>query len=268
MDTPIAILLVFLSLGVILLALVSKKWCFEPRTSVWLIGASTLIALTLGLVFRRYFDHWLAGFLSLVCQLGIYLTIVIYLFFRDPVRISPDDPRSVVSPADGKVIYIKHLEAGQVLISEKNKNILILDELRGERLTNRPLWHIGISMVFTDVHVNRSPISGQVKMVHRHSGQYLSLRKDEAVNVNERQILLIEKDDLQVAVVQIASRMVRRIQSFVQQGDLVERGQRIGVIKFGSQVDLLIPAESLPVLDIKLGHGLTAGETIIGYISK
>jgi phosphatidylserine decarboxylase len=180
----------------------------------------------------------------------------------------PEDPRAIVSPADGKVIYIRRLKSGSILRSEKKKVSMVLDELEKSNLVCTELWHVGISMVFTNVHVNRAPISGKVILIHHCPGKFLSLGRAEAAGVNERQTMVIENDAAQIATVQIASRLVRRIQAFISEGDRVEIGQRIGMIKFGSQVDLLIPTAASPLLNIKVGQHLLAGETIVGRLGE
>jgi phosphatidylserine decarboxylase len=118
-------------------------------------------------------------------------------------------------------------------------------------------------MVFTDVHVNRSPISGTVALVHHRPGRFLSLRQTQALDVNERQTMVIGNGVYQVGLVQIASRLVRQIVSYVAPGDALESGQRIGMIRFGSQVDLFVPVAVAPALEVAVGDRTIAGETII-----
>jgi phosphatidylserine decarboxylase len=123
-------------------------------------------------------------------------------------------------------------------------------------------------MVFTDVHVNRTPIAGRVMLVKHRPGKFFSLRREDALNANERQTLLIEKDGLQIAIVQIASRLVRRIEAYVREGEQLEIGQRIGIIKFGSQVDIFVPAARLDSLCLTQDQRLVAGETVIGKLNS
>ena len=158
---------------------------------------------------------------------GAYVVV-----YRDPDRVVPDEPGLVLSPADGSVIYIRRLEAGGPLRSEKNGAMIILDEIRDTAFAREALWQVGISMVFTDVHVNRAPIQGILIFVCHKPGKFLSLRREEALNLNERQTLIIENhsEDMQVMLVQIASRLVRQIVAYVQDGQSVDRGQRVGMI--------------------------------------
>jgi phosphatidylserine decarboxylase len=200
----------------------------------------------------------------LACQGVSYLLLLAFLFYRDPERSVPQDSHVVLSPADGTVIYIRKVLPGAVAISEKKGKMLMLVELDQSSLKNREVWQVGISMVFTDVHVNRSPVSGKVTMVKHRPGVFLSLRDADAVGVNERQTMVIENKDFQIGIVQIASRLVRRIEAYVKEGAEVTAGQRIGMIKFGSQVDLFVPVEQVPALLVKEGQRLTAGVTPIG----
>jgi phosphatidylserine decarboxylase len=127
---------------------------------------------------------------------------------------------------------------------------------------------IGISMNLADVHVNRAPIAGRVRLVQRVHGTFGSLRKPEMADSNERVTTVIEAEDLQVALVQIASRLVRRIAVFVSEGDELRLGQRIGAIRFGSQVDLLLPLEKHIGLAVEVGDLLVAGRTIVGVVAN
>ena len=165
------------------------------------------------------------------------------------------------------MIYIRKVKPGDVPIAEKKRKRLMPTELAQSSLRNQEVWQVGISMVFTDVHVNRSPISGRVTMVNHRPGAFLSLRDEDAVGVNERQTIVIENHDIRVGLVQIASRLVRRIEAYVKEGMEVAAGKRIGIIKFGSQVDLFVPVEQVPVLRVNEGQRVTAGVTPIGLVT-
>lgn len=250
-----------------LLAGLSWKWTLPARQATPLVGLPTLAAAavtTLGA------SVWptpqariavLAG--ALIGQVSLFAGGTLWRFYRDPERRPPDDPRAMVSPADGKVIYVRRLPPGGVLRVEKNGAVMGLDELDGTSLAGQELWQVGISMVFTDVHVNRAPIQGRATRVRHRPGPFLSLRRCEAASANERQTMVFEDVASQAAVVQVASRLVRRIASYVGEGDVVERGQRIGIIKLGSQVDLFFPAARASVLCIAPGQRIAAGQTVI-----
>ena len=262
MQTP-----AYALLGILILAALSRKWSLPFLPSFQILLGSTLLALAVITIMGLESDSWYPGVTVIVCQVFFYGVIVLWRFYRDPERIPPDDPDGVLSPADGRVIYIRRTGGEQIPTSEKSKHTFALEELKRSSLAGREVWHIGISMVFTDVHVNRSPIAGKVSLIHRRPGRFLSLRHHEALGVNERQTLVIENGHVQVGVVQIASRLVRRIQAFVSQGDSVQAGQRIGVIKFGSQVDLIIPVDVVQPVGVCLGQTLVAGQTVICRLS-
>lgn len=246
--------------------MLSHKWELPLYRSTGLIALSTAAAVGLALAgpaIRPGIPPVALGLGAAGFQLLVFVGALLALFYRDPERTPPTDSRAVVSPADGKVIYIRRLQPGTVLQAEKNGARMRLDELASTRLARGELWQIGISMAFSDVHVNRAPIAGTVSLVHRRPGRFLSLRREGAVDANERQTLVIENGNAQAAVVQVASRLVRRIVAYVAQGDLVQRGQRIGIIKFGSQVDLFVPADRVGAVEVAPGQRLLAGQTVI-----
>lgn len=249
------------------LAGLSWKWKLPAREATGLIGLSTLAAAAGTILVARAWPPSqvpipvLAG--ALVGQISLFAGGTLWRFHRDPERQPPDDPRAMVSPADGTVIYVRRLPPGAVLQVEKNGAVMGLGELEGTSLAGQELWQVGISMVFTDVHVNRAPIQGQATRVRHRPGPFLSLRRSEAASANERQTMVFEDAASQAAVVQVASRLVRRIESYIREGDAVERGQRIGIIKLGSQVDLFFPLARTGALAIAPGQRVTAGQTVI-----
>ena len=196
-------------------------------------------------------------------QVALYASQLLFLFYRDPERISPNAPHGILSPADGKIIYIKNVQSNTVPRSEKASKKMVLDEITRSSLCHRNMCQIGISMVFTDVHVNRAPIAGKVSLLAHRPGKFLSLRHAESVDLNERQTIVIENERVQVGVIQIASRLVRRIEAYVQEGNSVAMGQRIGMIRFGSQVDVIMPVDVLASVDVTIGQTVVAGETLI-----
>src|SRR5579875_1892204 len=189
------------------------------------------------------------------------------LFFRDPDRVPPGRRDVVVSPADGRVIYVRRTWPGQVPVAEKKGRACPLRELAGTGLGGGAVA-VGISMALSDVHVNRAPVAGRVRFVRRTPGAFGSLRDPQMAARNERVTTVIEAGDLQVAVVQIASRLVRRIVSFAGPGDVVGLGQRVGAIRFGSQVDLLVPARADVVVAVQPGDRVVAGQTIMAVVTS
>ena len=192
--------------------------------------------------------------------------VLAYRFYRDPERVAPDRDDAIVSPADGTVLYVHHSSNGELPVATKHGRNYTLRELTGTPLQIQSAIVIGIGMSFLDVHVNRAPIAGRIASLRRFPGLFGSLRDPHMIFANERVTTVIENGDLQVAVVQIASRLVRQIASFVNEGQEVSLGQRIGVIRLGSQVDLVLPAVEGLRVTVRPGEHVTAGESILGII--
>lgn len=173
-------------------------------------------------------------------------------FFRDPARTTPIDDRFIVSPADGLITLIER--------------VMPPPELAGpDGLGDEPMTRVSIFMSVFDVHINRTPIRGTVKRVAYIAGKFLNADLDKASEENERQHFLIERSDgVRVGFTQIAGLVARRIIAFVKPGDEVSNGQRVGLIRFGSRVDVFLPAGTAPRV-IK-GQRCVAGETLIAEI--
>jgi phosphatidylserine decarboxylase len=195
--------------------------------------------------------------------LGAAFALLLYRFFRDPERHVSSNSRDIVSPADGQVIYIRESQNGRLPLSTKHGRTFTLSELTKTPLQMKDATVIGIGMSFLDVHVNRAPVAGRVLRKQHFPGLFGSLRKAAMVFSNERMTTIIEHENMQIAVVQIASRLVRQIVSFVDVGQQVQCGQRIGVIRFGSQVDLVLPRRADLHVLVKPGDRVTAGESIV-----
>ncbi|NJM50400.1 MAG: phosphatidylserine decarboxylase [Sphingomonadales bacterium] len=180
------------------------------------------------------------------------LTLWVLAFFRDPARTTPLDDRFIVSPADGLVTLIEKVPPPP--------------ELGGEDgLGTEPLTRVSVFMSVFDVHINRTPIRGTVKRVAYIAGKFLNADLDKASEENERQHFLVERDDgVRIGFTQIAGLVARRILTFVKPGDDLDTGQRVGLIRFGSRVDIYLPAGTAPRV-IK-GQRCVAGETIIAEI--
>jgi len=200
----------------------------------------------------------------------VSLTILIVLqrFYRDPERTPPVKDNVILSPADGTVRYIKKIEKGKVPFSIKGKNRFQLEEITKTNLLNDGVFLIGIEMSVFDVHVNRAPVAGKIVFQKYTRGRFLSLRKIESIFENERLTTIIDNNGFQVGVVQIASRMVRRIVSYVKKSDVIEIGQRIGMIKFGSQVDLVVPKLDEIKINIQKNDEVTAGITVLATVNQ
>ena len=214
------------------------------------------------------FGDWIAAGAVWLLSVGATVALLAYRFYRDPERQAPDRDDVIVSPADGVVIYVRKSEGGMLPISDKHGRRYPLAELTKTSFTSDDAVSIGISMNFADVHVNRSPVEGRVTFSRHFPGLFGSLRKPEMLFENERATTVIERDGLQVAVVQIASRLVRQISVFLREGEPVALSQRLGVIRFGSQVDVVLPARSDVRITAKVGERLRAGESIIAVLEK
>jgi phosphatidylserine decarboxylase len=179
------------------------------------------------------------------------LTIWVAAFFRDPIRTTPADPKLIISPADGLVTMIKRVAAPP--------------ELAGEGGLSGEYTRVSIFMSVFDVHINRSPVAGTVRRMAYVPGKFLNADLDKASEDNERQNFIVERDDgLKIGFTQIAGLVARRILTYVKEGDRVAAGERIGLIRFGSRVDVYLPAGTGS--QVLLGQRTIAGETIIGEI--
>lgn len=198
----------------------------------------------------------------LVITIGYSLTM--FRFWRTPKRKIIALESEVVSPADGNVIYIKKIEDNDTPISVKKGRFNELSELTKTTLLQSPCWLIGINMTPWDVHKNCSPINGKIILNHHTKGVFLSLKKFDALTMNERNTYVIENDRLRIGVIQIASKGVRRIDSYIEEGAMVIKGDWLGMIRFGSQVDVILPYAA--DIKISLGQQIYAAETIIASL--
>ncbi|MFX0134313.1 MAG: phosphatidylserine decarboxylase [Candidatus Hodarchaeota archaeon] len=245
------------------------KWELDKKI---IIPASIIIGLSTGILMNLIKDPWgfttVAGLLlNAVLILVISIFLLLWRFFRDPERIPPNQPNIILSPADGKVIYIKSIVDGEIPFSQKkSKTFLLTEFIQEDSVFNQGVL-IGITMNYLDVHVNRAPISGKISLLKHIKGVFLSLKNKEAILQNERVLIIVENENIKIGIVQIASRLVRKIVPFISEGQNVVSGERIGVIRFGSQVDLLIP--KLEKFDIMISKGqcVKAGESIIASIN-
>jgi len=179
--------------------------------------------------------------------LGTVLTLWCAYFFRDPVRVTPISDKLVVSPADGRVSLVA--------------NAVPPPELA---LGDRPLPRVSIFMSVFDCHVNRSPVSGRIERIVYTPGKFLNADLDKASEDNERNALVITGTAGRVGVVQIAGLIARRIVCWVKEGQDIGAGERIGMIRFGSRVDVYLPAGTVPLVSV--GQTSLAGETIIAEL--
>lgn len=180
--------------------------------------------------------------------MGAGLTVWCYYFFRDPVRSVPQDDTLIVSPADGVVSLITETPAPTEL-----------------GLGDAPRIRVSVFMSVFNCHVNRMPMAGEVSSIVYHKGKFVNASLDKASEHNERNLLAIHAEaGHDIAVVQIAGLVARRIVCFVRPGDILNAGERFGLIRFGSRLDVYLPPGVKPL--VTLGQTTTAGETILAQV--
>ncbi len=187
------------------------------------------------------------------------LSIGVFAFFRDPERVVPQADAALVSPADGLVTLIEEVEPPRELQIDDGSGFA--------GLPAGPVTRVSIFMSVFDVHINRTPVGGRVRRVVYIPGRFMNAELDKASEENERQHILIERGDgLKIGFTQIAGLVARRIVPFVKPGDIVAKGQRVGLIRFGSRVDVYLPAGTDP--RVMIGQTVIAGETVIAEIGQ
>jgi phosphatidylserine decarboxylase len=186
-------------------------------------------------------DHVLLSYLLIAVTL--YISIILF-FFRDPDRSVPDNPRALVSPADGRVIAV-----------DEN----IPDYFRGFKK------RVSIFLSMLDVHINRVPVDGKINRVDHRSGRFRAAFTEKAAEENEHTIIEIENSYGKIGFCQRAGMIARRIVCNLKDGQTVQRGERFGMIRFGSRVDLYLP-ENVSI-SVSKGARVTGGETVIGEFS-
>lgn len=242
-------------------------WKWELGMGRSLGGLIAFAAIAAGVAVLLDLGGAVTAALVWALTVGLAVAVVLWRFYRDPERTAPPGEEAIVSPADGVVIYVKGSEGGEIPVSAKVGRRYPLEELTRTELQSEEAVVIGIALSFLDVHVNRAPIAGRVSVQRHFAGRFGSLKDPEAVVRNERSTTVIENSRLQAAVVLIASRLVRRIVTYVQANDEVALGERIGVIRFGSQVDLVLPARTELEVLVEPGQRVRAGESIVAELS-
>jgi phosphatidylserine decarboxylase len=183
---------------------------------------------------------WLAGFFWGIPP--VLLAVFLLWFFRDPERIIPDTPGAVVSPADGRITDVSSVTVG------------------GTR-------HVRISIFLNvfDVHVNRSPIAGVIQDIHYQAGKFLNAMNETSAELNEQNVVTVEGEGARIIFKQIAGLLARRIVFTKKMGDHVARGERVGMIKFGSRTDILLDASAS--IQIKVGDRVKGGSTVLALMN-
>ncbi len=182
--------------------------------------------------------------------IGVGLTIWCYYFFRDPKRTTPDRPGLVISPADGIVSLIEKA----VPPAELN-------------MSDQALTRVSVFMSVFNCHVNRAPIGGTISQIAYRPGKFFNASLDKASADNERNSLCIDMEDgRQIAVVQIAGLVARRIVCFSKIGDAIGAGERFGLIRFGSRLDVYLPDGVVPMVNV--GQTMIAGESVLADLTS
>jgi len=219
------------------------KWRFpstHPEGRKFGVAAAgiTLLAFLLG---------W-----EVIGWLLVGLTVWVFAFFRDPIRTTPRGENLIIAPADGLITMISKVPPPR--------------ELAGpEGLADAEYTRVSIFMSVFDVHINRSPVAGRVRKVAYVPGKFVNAELDKASEDNERQNMIVETaSGVRIGFTQIAGLVARRILTFVREGQEVEAGERVGLIRFGSRVDVYLPQGTGP--RVLLGQRAIAGETVLGEI--
>ncbi|MEG6586026.1 phosphatidylserine decarboxylase family protein [Dendrosporobacter sp. 1207_IL3150] len=207
------------------------------------------------IVKEGYIYIFLLAIITIIVALAVHpywsiipgvLTLFVSFFFRNPKRTIPSDECLVVSPADGKVMSVT--------------------EFHDDQFVNEPCNKVTIFLSVFDVHVNRSPIAGEIKYQQYTCGRFKPAYKESAGCENERHSIGIENERMRIVVTQIAGLIARRIVSWVTLGSMLQRGERYGLIKFGSCTEIIMPKD-VEVL-VKKGDRVKGGETVIGRLNK
>lgn len=189
---------------------------------------------------------WLLG--GWLFQLGILFTLFCLYFFRDPTRVPPPRPGLVLAPADGRIVGVQQAVPPEEL-----------------GLGPMPRWRVAIFLSVLDVHVNRVPADGTVTRIAYRPGKYLNASLDKASVDNERNAIALRlPDGRDMAVVQIAGLIARRILCDIREGDPVRAGERFGIIRFGSRTDIYLPEGVVPL--VAQGQTMIGGETVIAEL--
>jgi phosphatidylserine decarboxylase len=205
------------------------------RDGYWYAISLFLVAAIVRILTVGWFASWL------LVAIPVLLALFFLWFFRDPVRTIPDSPGLVVSPADGKVTEVAPIRTQD-----------------GDRI------RLSIFLSVFDVHVNRAPIEGVIRHIEYRKGEYLNALDPTSAERNEQSVITMQGDGCVITFKLIAGLLARRIVLFHQEGARLARGQRIGLIKFGSRCDLLLPGDAH--VRVERGQHVKGGETILADV--
>src|ERR1700730_653779 len=177
--------------------------------------------------------HW-----NITAYFLLFLAAFVFSFFRNPDRMIPTDPGAVVSPGDGRVVVVKE-----------------------EDYAGKPGRRISIFLAVWNVHVNRAPSAGRITKIEYRPGKFVAAMRAQASAENEQNIFTLSSDAGELVFKQIAGLIARRVVSWKKPGDIVARGERIGVVRFGSRVDLWVPQQA--EILVKVGQNVKGGSSIL-----
>ena len=181
---------------------------------------------------------------NLLTFLGIFATLFIIFFFRNPKRKIPSLENIILSPADGRIVHVGECEE--------------------DRFLKEKAFKISIFMSIFDVHLNRAPASGKVLQRSYLPGRFLVAKREKSSLLNEQNAFILETEDrFKILLIQIAGFVARRIVCYAKAGDTLRRGEIFGMVRFGSRVDLYLPKDVKPI--VRVGQHVKGGESIIGY---
>lgn len=258
-----------LAFALVFLPLLAWKWRIKIKVAA--AGGVIIGALTGLIVSQIGYATALNTAMLIIIELPIIplitALIIITWFYRDPERSPVVTENVILSPADGTVVYVNKVEKGSTLVSTKGDRKFRLEEITDTDMLPNTAFMVGIDMNILNVHVNRAPIAGKTLLLKHIPGRFMSLRRQESDIMNERVSMVIDNGAFSIGVVQIASRLVRRIVSYIKEGDELQIGQRIGAIVFGSQVDVAIPELENLSIEVKPGDEVKAGVSVVAKYS-
>jgi phosphatidylserine decarboxylase len=180
-----------------------------------------------------FFLHW-----RLAAYLFLFLALIVFSFFRDPDRVIPSDPGAIVSPGDGRVVVVQD-----------------------EDYAGKPGKRVSIFLAVWNVHVNRSPAAGRITKMEYRPGKFVAAMRANASSENEQNVFTLSTDAGELMFKQIAGLIARRVVSWKKAGDTVARGERIGLVRFGSRVDLWVPQQAQIL--VKVGQNVKGGSSVL-----
>ena len=231
----------------------NSAYLFPPINREGVKFGMIALVLALAVAFAAHLPHcWWLGYLVVPMLLLAY---GVFLFFRDPERYPPADPKAILSPADGRICLIEECEMPDALAER--------EEVKGRRF-----WRVSVFMSVFNVHVNRLPTAGEILMKdYVAAGKFLNASLDKASKENERCNYLVRADSGEVyGVTQIAGLVARRIVPQVEAGQRLAAAERFGLIRFGSRLDVYLPEGVRP--EVRLGQIMVAGETVLGHLAR